>query len=74
MKRYIVFPRPICANDEDFHQINAQQLMRLYNVDPDDCIIVNSRKNLYGVHGIFMPLYPKYYGDYKLNNSLIKIL
>jgi hypothetical protein len=75
MKKYIIFLGPILLkNDGDFHQINARQLIRLYEVDPNDCIIINSRKDLLGLQGIFMPLYPKYDGNYELNNGLIKII
>lgn len=74
MKRYIIFPRPrFSKNDRDSHFISAQKLIKLYNVDRNDCILINNNAKLKGIHGIFMPLYPKFEGDYSLNNPLIKI-
>jgi hypothetical protein len=76
MKKYIVFPGFVLSkNDKAKHYITANQLIKLYKVDINDCYILNDRSKIKSLHGIFMALRPKYDGDYNnLNEDLIRIL
>lgn len=39
-KKYVIFPQYILSkNDGDKHFISAEKLMKLYNVNPKECII-----------------------------------
>lgn len=54
-------------NDGQFHYINAPTLMRLYKVDPHECLIrYNDKRD----HGKDFPglieLRPRYDGDYEI--------
>ena len=69
--RYAVHPGAMSSkNDRDVHYIGASQLMRLYGVDPRDCIIIDDRRpETYQGRdnsGGYIHLYPDYHGNYEL--------
>lgn len=74
--KYILYGGEVRSqNDGDIHFISAQKLMKLYNLNPKDCVLINNdidRKtklaglNLNGVH---MVLHPRYDGNYNLTNN-----
>lgn len=41
VKRYAVVPGRIPGNNGDVHYIGAQQLMRLYGVKPEECVVLS---------------------------------
>lgn len=66
-KKYLIFPGEIISkNDGQKHYISALEIIRLYHVNPQECIIVN---NNYDLHGIiqedYLHLEPNYDGDYQ---------
>ena len=70
MKKYILHPGHIDSKfDSDTHFISGQMLMRLYKLNPENCIILNY-ENPTNIEGYdsnqFIHLYPKYDGNYKL--------
>ena len=67
MKRYAILPGSVrSASDGQTHFINAGQLMRLYNVTLDECIVLH---NIYDISkrgmGLIL-LSPRDDGDYRL--------
>lgn len=41
MVKYAVYPGYTTSRDGDVHYIDARQLMRLYRVDPKECVVVD---------------------------------
>ena len=77
MKRYLILPGKVFSkNDGELHHIDAPTLMRLYNVDPDECVVVHNE----GVHGrqgfasefldSLLWLAPRYDGDYHIGQEV----
>lgn len=69
--KYAVHPGYIHSiSDSGMHYISAQQLMRLYNVNPQECIIVDSKRpeNTRGYKDMdkLIPLFPRGDGKYNL--------
>jgi hypothetical protein len=67
-KKYLIIPGWVFSkNDEDRHYINAQMLIRLYKVDPHECMIQHSdsRDLRRDVEGL-IKLRPKTSGNYEL--------
>jgi hypothetical protein len=63
MKRYVIHPGMVISrNDGQRHWISAEQLMRLYNVRPRECII-GSALGMRDHDGL-VHLYPRSKGDY----------
>jgi len=66
-KLFLVYPGEIeSAIDGDIHKVGAKDLMRLYGVDPKDCIVVNNGYETKGLRGKFYHLRPRFKGDYDL--------
>lgn len=71
-KKYIVFSGPITSkNDKDVHHISANQLIKLYNVKKEECIILNRKDygsdlRSSGLRGSYKILEPRYSGDYSM--------
>jgi hypothetical protein len=66
--RYVVIPGQISSkNDGQFHFISSSQLMKLYGVDPRECVVKNKD---YGDLGYnfsgLIELRPRYDGDYQI--------
>lgn len=71
MKKYIVHPGPVRSEkDGDIHFISHRQLMRLYNVDPSECVIISWRDPVPNLirrqHPGAIDLYPDPSGMYAL--------
>ena len=77
MKRYLILPGKVYSKeDEQLHYVSAEELMRLYSVDPKECVVMTNR----GVHGRQgMPndfldrllwLAPRYDGDYHISQEV----
>ena len=71
MKKYLVIPGHVFSqNDDQQHYIGAGQLMRLYGVDPKECIIIDTVGLLRGLetgfYGNMPQLVPRPNGDYRL--------
>lgn len=68
MKKYLVFPGMVRAQDGDRHYIGARQLMDLYGVPIEECIVI--RRDDYERLGIkkeeYILLYPREDGNYAL--------
>lgn len=66
MKRFLVFPGHVFSkNDGDRHYIGAGDLMRLYGVNPRDCLVVRSLTDLIGIkRADYTELRPRYDGNY----------
>ena len=65
MAKYLIIPGEVQSQyDGDIHYISAERLIRLYEVDPADCIIdtFNSTIDTTGL----IRLRPRHNGDYTL--------
>jgi len=68
-KKYLIYPgRIISQADGQLHFIKAKELMKLYAVNPMECV-VNSRFNHIPKKDL-INLHPRYYGDYKVDTIL----
>lgn len=64
MKKYAIHPGEITSkNDGDVHYISEKQLIRLYQVNPNDCI---NWKDAEGKYEDYIHLYPNYDGNYNI--------
>lgn len=70
--KYIICPGKVMSkNDQQIHYINSDSLVHLYNVNKEDCIIANE----YNYHFLkekyknAILLFPKYSGNYKINEQ-----
>lgn len=69
-KKYLVIPGPVCSKrDGDRHYIEADKLMRLYGVNPADCIIHRHDRPGERHDPSLIWLIPQYSGDYTLPTS-----
>lgn len=75
MKRYVIVPGYIKSkSDGDIHFIDAPTLIRLYKVDPKECVIAQVQKNdelkitfeLPSYDRSLIRLGPRYHGDYTI--------
>jgi len=69
-KKYLIFGGYIHSkNDGDLHFISGDRLRQLYNINKEDCIIVNNEEDKMKIKGIkryeFIELYPKFDGKYE---------
>jgi len=63
-KKYIVYPGWVdSSRDGERHWINARQLMILYGVHPNECLVANELHPAHNVSGL-IPLHPRYDGKY----------
>jgi hypothetical protein len=73
-KKYLVIGDYIRSkNDGQEHFVPASVLVRLYNVDPNECIMVDRGHELYALMGVapehrsrLIRLFPRYDGDYQI--------
>ena len=64
-KKYLVIGDYIKSkNDNDRHYISSRELVRLYGVNPKECILHDINDLPVDVAGLFI-LFPRYDGDYK---------
>ena len=77
MKRYLILPGKVYSKeDEQLHYVSAEELMRLYSVDPKECVVMHNE----GVHGKVgldndfldsrLWLAPSYDGDYHISQEV----
>ncbi len=77
MKRYLILPGKVFSReDHQMHHISAQQLMQLYSVAPEECVVLHNE----GVHGrvgldndfldSLLWLAPRYDGDYHISQEV----
>lgn len=78
MIKYIVYPGYVCSvNDGQIKFINGEKLIKLYNVNPDECIIYDvddkkyhSKQKMKGIDvDILIELRPSHFGDYSIPNK-----
>jgi hypothetical protein len=68
MIKYVIHPGYVPSKtDRNRHHIGAHMLMRLYHVNPAECVIDDGFPNLWPADAIH--LYPNYHGDYTLPES-----
>jgi hypothetical protein len=70
-KRYLVHPGMVVSkNDGQEHYISAHRLMKLYQVDPRECLIQEPNDPFlprgYDIYYPWIHLYPRYDGDYPI--------
>ncbi len=72
MKRYAVFPGYVrSSTDGQDHYLNGPRMMRLYGVDPRECIIVRGPLGRVGLELVdsLIELRPRQDGDYSLEHA-----
>jgi hypothetical protein len=82
MTKYAICPGFVDSkNDQDTHYITAKQLIRLYNVNPNECIILDTDAFMNDRHSEktrgysedllneLIYLTPRYDGNYKVPNN-----
>lgn len=68
-KKYVIHPGYVISmSDGQEHYVTARQLIRLYRVNPNECIVISeSGDNHRGLNlNDFIHLYPRINGDYTL--------
>lgn len=68
-KKYLVIGGEVISrHDGQRHYVSAQQLVRLYGLNPSQCILVEEvdPSRAYGYRKGMVRLYPRYDGDYTL--------
>ena len=70
-KKFIVVGDFITSkNDGDRHFVSAEKLVRLYGLNPQECILKDQRHYPYGFKGLesdgIIVLYPRYDGNYEV--------
>lgn len=70
MIKYIVFPGYIdSSNDKQTHYISSNELMLLYKVRPEECIVFNPKDKTHKMKQFIdglIELRPRYDGEYSL--------
>ena len=65
--KYLVCPGEVISKtDGDIHYISADRLIRLYNVDPRECLIKPKRGTSWTAPVGLITLTPRFDGDYKI--------
>jgi len=61
------------AHDSFIHRLPARELMRLYRLHPDDCILIDCEDDMRKLRGLdrstLTALHPRYDGDYNVPAS-----
>ncbi len=69
MLKYILFPGNITSkNDNQIHYISASMLIKLYKVNPKECIEFSRTINEKEYQNL-IELHPRYDGNYKVINN-----
>lgn len=70
-KKYLVIPGYIISqNDGQRHFIGASQLISLYKVNPEECVIDTERRGLQNEYKDLIRLEPNYMGNYKIPEKI----
>jgi hypothetical protein len=65
-KRYLVTPDVVQSKrDGQYHYIDAPRLMRLYGVDPAECIVAPTNRRGWNPPKGLIVLRPRHHGDYR---------
>ncbi len=74
--KYIIHPGEVRSSvDHDIHWVSPFELMSLYGVDPEACVIFprsDTKKDLYAQFPDAMRLYPSSSGNYTLRPTTKK--
>lgn len=69
MIKYAVYPgTTVSRNDGQRHYITFEQLVRLYGVNPRECIDCSRPTNGFKLDGL-IPLTPRYNGNYEIKGQ-----
>lgn len=70
-KKYAVHPEKVKSKtDGQFHFISAHQLMKLFKVDPTDCVVCHRFHPVMGIkNSDYIHLSPQYDGNYKIKEQ-----
>ena len=69
MKKYLIVPGYVTSrSDRQEHFIGARQLMRLYGVNPAECVVADDTRPGMNGQGLW-PLRPRFDGNYRLPSS-----
>jgi hypothetical protein len=77
VKRYLILPGKVFSKEDgQLHHVSAEELMRLYSVAPEECVVLRNE----GVHGrvgldnefldSLLWLAPRYDGDYHISQEV----
>jgi hypothetical protein len=72
---YAIHPGEVRARDGDIHFISADQLMRLYKINPRVCVVVRDgwdRGMTPDYQDNFIHLYPRQDGNYELDYRIME--
>lgn len=72
-KKYLICPAHVSSKyDDDWHFIGSRQLIHLYGVNPDECVIEPTGRNRDGYRPdpTLIRLEPRYHGDYSLEAAI----
>jgi len=66
--RFVLFSGWVISDDGDEHHISARRLVDLYRLNPRECVLIESDKDLRGrdLTGL-IELRPRFDGNYKLD-------
>lgn len=66
-KKYLVCPGKVRSKDGDLHFVSASQLINLYKVERDECVILDTPQSVFGlVWKDYIVLEPRGDGNYEL--------
>lgn len=72
MKKYVLCPGYVTSRtDGDRHYIGVSELLWLYGVSMNDCLIDDTSHSRLEGYGDLVRLYPKSNGDYRLPQAAI---
>lgn len=71
-KKYAVHPdRIVSKTDGQMHFISAYQLMKLYGVQPTECVVCSDKHPNMGIHNNdYIHLTPRHDGDYSIESAI----
>jgi hypothetical protein len=70
--KYLVIPGPITLNSSgDFSWVGASELMKLYGVDPVECVIARPDVRTPAHMSYLVPLRPRADGNYNLTRGVV---
>lgn len=74
-KKYLVVPGEVVSKtDGQTHFISPQELIRLYNVDKRDCVIVSPKSIAINTYRDLIKLTPREDGNYDISSNSVKFM
>lgn len=65
MKKYLVCPEQVfCGNNKEICSVSADELIELYRVDPEECVVYDGEINSFNKD--LTLLLPDYSGEYAI--------